>query len=174
MTDDAGALASVKSELVALIPRLRRFGYALTGAMDTADDLAQLTLERALMNLHRWTPGTRLDSWLFRIAQNAWIDEMRARKRRGPMLDMEDAPDLVGDDGRSTTQARLDLARVRGYIAELPEPQRAVLALVAVEGLSYQEAAAALDIPIGTVMSRLSRARKAVADRMNARTPAHD
>jgi RNA polymerase sigma-70 factor, ECF subfamily len=174
MTDDAGALSSVKSELVALIPRLRRFGYALTGAMDTADDLAQLTLERALMNLHRWTPGTRLDSWLFRIAQNAWIDEMRSRKRRGPTLDVDEALHLAGEDGRSVTEARLDLARVRDIIADLPDPQREVLALVAIEGLSYQEAATTLDIPIGTVMSRLSRARKAVADRMNTRTTSHD
>ena len=173
MASEAATTASIKAELVALIPRLRRFGYALTGAMDTADDLAQLTLERALMNLDKWKPGTRLDSWLFRIAQNAWIDETRMRQRRGPHLDVDESHDIAGDDGRDSAQARLDLARVRGFIAELPEPQRAVLAMVAIEGLSYQEAASALDIPIGTVMSRLARARKALADRMNGRQQDH-
>ena len=166
MTGSDSPTKAVKADLVALIPRLRRFGYALTGSQDDGDDIAQIALERALSKLDQWRPGTRLDSWLFRIAHNAWIDEVRARKRRGVAVDLEDAPHLEGEDGRVFTAARLDLAQVRAVIATLPEEQRAVLALVAIEGLSYQEAADSLDVPIGTVMSRLARARMALAKRM--------
>jgi RNA polymerase sigma-70 factor (ECF subfamily) len=128
--------------------------------------LTQIALEKALMRLNQWKPGTRLDSWLFRIAHNAWIDETRARRRRGTAVDLDQTAEIQGEDGRAAAHARLDLAQVRTVVATLPEEQRAVLAMVAVEGLSYQEAADALDIPIGTVMSRLARARKAVAERI--------
>jgi RNA polymerase sigma-70 factor (ECF subfamily) len=158
--------AAVKVELIALIPRLRRFCHALTGRRADADDVAQLALERALARLDSFREGTRLDSWLFQIARNAWIDEIRAQKRRGSPVELEEAGGLVAEDGRTVTAARLDLARVRQLIDALPEEQRAVIAFVAIEGFSYQEAATALDIPIGTVMSRLARARKAIADRL--------
>jgi RNA polymerase sigma-70 factor (ECF subfamily) len=163
--------AAIKQQLLALIPRLRRFGYSLAGNMDDGDDLAQLALERALMRLDQWTPGTRLDSWLFRIAQNAWIDEVRARKRRGATIDLEEAPELAGADGRTTANSRLDLAEVRQVIAALPEDQRNVLALVSIEGHSYQEAADMLGVPIGTVMSRLARARQAIAKELREKGP---
>jgi RNA polymerase sigma-70 factor (ECF subfamily) len=166
MTGSDSSTKAVKADLVALIPRLRRFGYALTGSREDGDDIVQVALERALSRLHQWQPGTRLDSWLFRIAHNAWIDEVRARKRRGASVDLDNAPQLEGDDGRTLAAARLDLAQVRAAISTLPEEQRAVLALVAIEGLSYQEAADALEIPIGTVMSRLARARMALAKRL--------
>ncbi len=166
MTETDSSAKAAKTELVALIPRLRRFGYALTGSQDEGDDITQIALEKALSRLHQWTPGTRLDSWVFRIAHNAWIDEVRSRKRRGPSVELDDAVELQGDDGRTLTAARMDLAHVRAVIATLPEEQRAVLALVAIEGFSYQEAADALAIPIGTVMSRLARARMAIAKRL--------
>lgn len=166
MTGSDSPDKAAKADLIALIPRLRRFGYALTGSQDDGDDITQIALERALNKLDQWRPGTRLDSWVFRIAHNAWIDEVRARKRRGVSVELDDANEITGEDGRAFTAARMDLAQVRAVIATLPEDQRAVLALVAIEGLSYQEAAEALQTPIGTVMSRLARARMAVAKRM--------
>jgi RNA polymerase sigma-70 factor (ECF subfamily) len=169
MTGADSPAKAAQAELVSLIPRLRRFCYALTGSREDGDDLAQIALERALSRLNQWTPGTRLDSWVFRIAHNAWIDEVRARRRRGVSVDVDDTHDLAGEDGRAVTEAKLDLAQVRACIGQLPDEQRAVLALVAIEGLSYQEAAETLAIPIGTVMSRLSRARKALADRLQQR-----
>lgn len=169
MTEANGPPPATQAEMLALIPRLRRFGYALTGSRDDADDLTQIVLERALTRMDQYQPGTRLDSWLFRIAHNAWIDELRARKRRGPALDLDETGEITGEDGRAVSDARLELADVRAAVALLPEEQRAVLAMVAVEGLSYQEAADALEIPIGTVMSRLARARKALAAKLAER-----
>jgi RNA polymerase sigma-70 factor (ECF subfamily) len=163
MADGPTDNASAKALLIAAIPRVRRFAYALTGAPDAADDLTQTTLERALAQIERFEPGTRMESWLMRIAYNAAVDEARRRKRRGPHLDVDDLVDVSGGDGRRDMVARLDLAAARTAMARLPEDQRAVLALVALDGMSYQEAAETLEIPIGTVMSRLSRARRAVA-----------
>jgi RNA polymerase sigma-70 factor (ECF subfamily) len=170
MTDEAssgarGATAAFRQELVALIPRLRRFARGLTGSAADADDLVQAACERALARAQQWTPGTRLDSWVFRIVHTVWLDELRSRKVRA--VDAAADPDMeIGDDGRSRTEATLTLAAVRRFIGELPEEQRAVLLLVTVEGLAYKEAADALGIPVGTVMSRLSRARAALVERM--------
>jgi RNA polymerase sigma-70 factor (ECF subfamily) len=146
-------------DLVALVPRLRRFAYALCGSMDAADDLVQAACERALKNAEAFQPGTRMDSWLFRIIQNLWFDDRRRRRVRGAQVD----PDTLAlsDDGAGARQAedRATLDKVRATVDTLPDELRLVLALVALEGRSYREAAEALDIPIGTVMSRLSRAR---------------
>lgn len=166
MNKPHGDIKTMQRELLALVPRLRRFAYALTGSREDADDVTQIALEKALTRAEQWRPGTRLDSWVFRIAHNAWIDELRARRRRGVSVEIDQDLDLPGEDGRAAAHARLDLAEVRALVAALPDDQRAVLALVAVEGLSYQEAAEALDIPIGTVMSRLARARKALAQKI--------
>ena len=155
MTDD------VHSRMVEFLPRLRRFAYALTGDLDKADDLVQDTCERALESLHQWKPGTKLDSWMYRIAQNAWLDQHRARKvRREETLDA--AESYVGSDGRTVTESRLTLAAVNEGIGRLPADQQVLIAMVCVEGLSYKEAASILEIPIGTVMSRLARARQAL------------
>ena len=151
---------AIRREIVALLPRLRRFGYALTGNMADGDDLVQATVERALSRIDQWQPGTRLDSWMFRIAQNMWRDRLRAQKVRGPTVDPADFQHVAGEDGNRVVEERLMLAKVRETIAQLPTEQREVVALVLVEGQSYQEAADMLSIPIGTVMSRLSRARK--------------
>lgn len=143
---------------MALLPRLRRFAYGLTGSRDEADDLVQSACERALSRLHQWRPGTRLDSWMYRILQTVWIDRLRSRRTR-----IEAEPELLrrlaGGDAQRELEARLDLARVRRLIAALPDEQRLVLVLVTVEGFSYKDAAETLGIPIGTVMSRLARAR---------------
>jgi RNA polymerase sigma-70 factor (ECF subfamily) len=150
----------VRRQIVDLLPRLRRFAYTLTGDMERADDLVQETCVRALSRLEQWEEGTRLDSWLYRIAQNIWFDRLRALKVRGEVVDIDSAPELAGDDGRTVTESRLTLGDVSSAIEKLPADQRVVLALVCVEGLSYREAAETLKVPIGTVMSRLARARQ--------------
>lgn len=149
-------------QLIDLLPRLRRFARALAGA-DAADDLVQSACERALRAQGTWQPGTRLDSWLFQIIRNLWIDGLRSRGRAGPREAIDDVPELIGDDGRRITEASLTLQNVRRAMGDLPPEQREVLVLVCVEELSYRETADVLSIPIGTVMSRLSRARRAVS-----------
>lgn len=154
----------ISTQIAQLLPRLRGFARSLTRNRADADDLVQQTCERALTAIDSFAPGTRLDSWLFRIMHNAWIDTTR---RRRPTADIDDAAvseTLMGEDGRRTTEARLSLSAVETAIAALPEDQRSVLVLVCVEGLRYREVAEVLDIPIGTVMSRLARARAAITD----------
>lgn len=150
--------------MIRLLPRLRRFAYALSGDLDKADDLVQDTCVRALANLGQWQAGTRLDSWMYRIAQNLWFDRMRAQKSRGEVLDVDAIENICGCDGRKVTEGRLDLERVSRDISELPPDQQILIGLVCLDGLSYKEAAEALEIPIGTVMSRLSRARRTLSE----------
>ena len=164
----SGAVSEqTKQQMVALLPRLRRFAYALSGTRDEADDLVQAACERALSRLDQWQAGTRLDSWMFRIIQNAWIDRTRAARVRGAPYDPDDLVHLPGVDGRRVTEAALTLDAVRRRIGELPEEQRIALALVTVDGMSYQQAADVLQVPIGTVTSRLSRARKRLAEELS-------
>lgn len=157
---DSGMSEDVKREIAALVPRLRRFAYAICGNRDEGDDLVQTACVKALSRLEQYQPGTRLDSWMFRIIQTSHIDSARRRKRTGGNSDPE-VLDRLSDDGRGADQNehRMVLAKTREAIAALPEDQRAVLVLVAIEGYSYKEAAAALETPLGTVMSRLARAR---------------
>lgn len=163
MADDIPDTSAARALMVAAIPRVRKFAFAMTGSRDAADDLTQTTLERALAQIQRFEPGTRMDSWLLRITYNAAIDDARRRKRRGVHIDLESTTELPALDGRRVSEARLDLAAAQSAMAALPEDQRAVLALVALDGMSYQDAAQTLNIPIGTVMSRVARARRAVA-----------
>lgn len=149
-------------QLIALLPRLRRFAVGLTGSTDEGDDVLQSALEKALSRIDQWQQGTRLDSWMFRIVQTVWIDRHRARRRRGVHVDVADMPELPGGNAATETEARIELREVRERVAALPEDQRDVLLLVSVDGMSYREAAETLKIPIGTVMSRLSRARLAL------------
>jgi RNA polymerase sigma-70 factor (ECF subfamily) len=107
----------------------------------------------------QWRPGTRLDSWLYRILQNLWIDQIRSGWRREIAIGEDEMAAIPGGDQAREMEAKLGLAAVRREIAKLPAEQRAVLLLVSVEGASYKDAAEILEIPIGTVMSRLSRAR---------------
>ena len=154
----------MEDELISLLPRLRRFARALCRDADEADDLVQSACERALGNRAGFTPGTRLDSWMYRIVQNLWIDRCRTRAGRGPSVPLDDVLELAGSDGRRETEARLTLDGVRTRIRGMPEEQRLVLALVAIEGLSYRETADRLGVPLGTVMSRLARARRKLFD----------
>jgi RNA polymerase sigma-70 factor (ECF subfamily) len=155
---------SLKREMLALLPRLRRFALALTGAASDADDLVQATCERAIRHLDKWQPGTRLDSWMYRIAQNLHRNAIRDGQTRARHLEVI-ANDADGArDGEAAMHSHLTLAAVHRRIAGLPPEQREVLALVAVEGCSYREAADILELPIGTVTSRLARARQTLKD----------
>ncbi len=165
-------MEDVRSRVVELLPRLRRFAYALTRDLDLADDLVQDTCERALSRLDQWEAGTRLDSWMYRIAQNIWLDRYRARKGR-QNAGLDEAENLAGEDGRSVVENRMTLASVNEGIGRLPAEQQVLIAMVCVEGLSYKEAAKILEIPIGTVMSRLARARQALYAVMTEGQPAH-
>jgi RNA polymerase sigma-70 factor (ECF subfamily) len=146
--------------MVSFLPRLRRFAHSLTRDQERSEDLVQETCARALARSDQWRPDTRLDSWMYRIAQNLWIDQMRAEKVKGEIIDIAAAGDISGCDGRVVTESRLSLLELRKQIALLPADQRALLGLVCMDGLSYKEAAQALDSPEGTVMSRLARARR--------------
>jgi RNA polymerase sigma-70 factor (ECF subfamily) len=148
-------------ELIELLPRARRFAWVLTRSREDAEDLLQGAIERALRKASSWQPGTRLDSWLFRIMQNLWRDELRAHRRRAEPL--ESAAGVAGSDGREETMRHIQTAEASAALAELPEDQRAVIGLVVIEGLSYQQTANILEVPIGTVMSRLARARARLA-----------
>lgn len=160
----------VRRELIALLPRLRRFARALTRNADEADDLVQTAVERALKNLHGWTAGTRLDSWMFRIMKNCWIDEVRSKAVRTRVFAPEEAAVNVGGAGPEDMELYLEAQAARAAMDELPEEQRLAVALVLVEGFSYREAADLLEVPIGTLTSRLARGRAAIEARMNARS----
>lgn len=162
----------VGARLIAFLPNLRRFAISLCGSRDLADDLVQAACERALANAGRFEPGTRFDAWMFRILRNLWIDQVRRQKTVGVRVDIVEQPDIVGASGERDAEARLILKTVAGAIAELPDEHREVLLLVCVEELSYREAADILGIPIGTVMSRLARARKNLAEAAGITMPA--
>lgn len=150
----------IKAEIAALVPRLRRFAYAISGSREEGDDLVQIACVKALSRLQQFEPGSRLDSWMFRIVQTSHLDAMRQRRRRGNQVSA-DHVERLSDGGRGAKQAedKMLLGLLRREMAGLPSEQRVVLALVGIEGCSYKEVAKILDIPIGTVMSRLARAR---------------
>jgi RNA polymerase sigma factor (sigma-70 family) len=147
------------TEIAALLPRLRRFARTIAWQREDADDLVQAGVERALMQAGQFQPGTRLDSWLFRIMKNAWIDEVRSRIRRDRVFAPEEAGEHVGDDYAEAHQQQM---AIRKAISLLSDDHRIVIGLVLVDGLSYKEAADVLEIPMGTLTSRLARAREAL------------
>lgn len=153
----------MKEQLLALLPALRRFAWSLTNSVADADDLLQNTVERLLT---RTMPAdANLGKWAFTVCRNLWIDECRARKVRTAV---EWEPDLhehiLKVEGEKDMQLKIEVRQVNQAMQRLPEEQHLVLSMVAVEGLSYREVAAALDIPLGTVMSRLARARARLAE----------
>ena len=153
---------AVMSGLAAHLARLWRYGLILAGSRDTADDLVQATCLRAIERSHQFTPGTRLDRWLFSILHSIWLNELRAaRYRRGEGL--VDAETALVFDGIKEIETNILAGQVLTHVQNLPEAQRETLFLVYVEGLTYREAAAVLDVPIGTVMSRLAGARERLA-----------
>lgn len=150
--------------LVAFLPNLRRFAISLCRSRDIADDLVQAACEKALAGSERFEEGTRFDAWMFRILRNLWIDQLRRKKTAGPTEEIEAQPELAVPSGEAGSEARMTLKSVAAAIDDLVLEQREVLLLTCVEDLSYKEAAEVLGIPIGTVMSRLARARKNLAE----------
>ena len=153
---------SFEDELSALLPRLRRFAHGLSRSPADADDLAQMTVERALRSKAQWQKGTRLDSWLYKIMRNLWIDTVRSRGRKERMEAPAEEADTLGHDPRAGIEAGIDLNRVMAAMDRLPDEQREVVALILIEGFGYREAAEMLGLPIGTVSSRLVRGRTAL------------
>ena len=154
--------ATFETQLGELLPRVRRFAFALSRHPADADDLAAQAVERALRSRHQWQDGTRLDSWLFRITRNLWIDEARSRARKARWEEPPEAAETTGHDPRDELHRNLELQRVMKAMAQLPEEQREVVALILIEGFGYREASELLDLPIGTVSSRLVRGRTAL------------
>ena len=149
-------------ELTELLPRLRRFAHALSRNGADADDLTQATVERALRSRDQWEPGTRLDSWLYRIMRNLWIDTVRARGRKVWHEAPEDEALTIGEDPRDAIESSFELKRAMAAMERLPDEQREVVALILIEGFGYREVSEMLDLPIGTVSSRLVRGRNAL------------
>lgn len=157
----------VRAGLPALLPRLWRFGLVLSRDRATAEDLVQATCLRALERAGQFTPGTRLDRWLFAILRSIWLNELRARRvRQGQGLVAPE--EALVFDGAAQIETNILAARVLKEVAALPDPQREAVFLVYVEGLTYREASEMLDVPIGTVMSRLAAARAKLAGEHHA------
>jgi RNA polymerase sigma-70 factor (ECF subfamily) len=165
MTRDRSAL---NRELVALAPKLRRYAYALCRSVADADDLLQATLERLLS---RPAPeDAMLEKWAIRVCRNIWFDELRSRRVRREAAGELERSAGAGVPTEQAAMASIDLKRANAAIDALPEEQRDVLALVAIGGMAYREAAEVLAVPVGTVMSRLARARAALAAQLEAAT----
>jgi RNA polymerase sigma-70 factor (ECF subfamily) len=154
-----------RQEVIAILPNIRRFALSLTGSMADADDLLQATVERML---DRGLPDdAAMLPYSLKTCRNLWIDEIRSRKVRQAAAASGDAV-LSGSSmcGEQQAMGEISLREVQAVLEEMPEEQRAVLELVAVEGFSYRQAAEVLDIPIGTVMSRLARGRTTLVERL--------
>lgn len=147
-----------------LVPHVRRFAFALTGNASEADDLLHDTIARLL---EKGMPeDAHPKKWAFRVCKNIWLDQLRAKKVRSDWAKQVAERDDLYEDGQRVADARLDIRQVEELMQEMPQDQRIVLSMVAIEGLSYKDAAASLEVPIGTVMSRVSRARAYLAERM--------
>ena len=151
-----GTSENVHEQIAALLPRLRRFARNLTR---DRDDAVQIALERALSRLDQWRRDARLDSWMFKIVRNVWIDELRSRTRQGKIFVAPEAGEHVGE---ALIERESELMSVQAAMARLPEEQRTAVSLVLIEGVPYKEAAQVLGIPIGTLTSRLARGREAL------------
>lgn len=159
-------LAQDEAEIVACIPSLRRYARGLIADRDRADDLVQDTLERAWSRFSMWQKRGEIRAWMFGIMHNAFVDRLRSQRSRPEDSAGDDVPELPE---RATQADRLEVRDLERLLQRLPHEQRAVLLLVGVEELSYQEVAQALGVPVGTVMSRLSRARERLRAEMEGR-----
>src|SRR5215472_15043557 len=146
------------------IPRLRRYARALTRATDRADDLVQDTLVRALSKGHLWQPGTDIRAWLFTIMHHQFVNTVRRAARETAMVDIEDvSPKLAATTDPTARRQMVELDRA---LARLPAEQREVVLLVGLEGMDYENVAQIVDVPVGTVRSRLSRGRERLRELM--------
>lgn len=158
----------MQQELKDLLPALRRFAFSLTGSMADADDLLQNTVERILT---RDMPSdVDLTKWAFRICRNVWIDECRARKVRRDATENPELSDGQVTDGEHQTTKEIEWSRVDAAMSRLPEDQRQIISLVAIQGMPYKMVAEILEVPKGTVMSRLARARAALSEALSPAT----
>ncbi|MBN3730246.1 RNA polymerase sigma factor [Burkholderia sp. Tr-20390] len=156
--------AELSAMLPAMLPRLWTFALRISGDRHDAEDLVQSACVRALERAHQLRPGTAPLSWMFSIVQSIWLNELRARsvRRRSGMDWDDDLLETVADPAAPTLEQQALDAQIVRAVQQLPEAQRVVMLLVAVKGLSYDEAAEALGVPVGTIMSRLSRARQTI------------
>lgn len=151
-------MADICKKIEQEIPRLRRYARALTRDVNAADDLVQDCLTRALSKVHLWQEGTDLRAWLFTILHNQYVNHVRRAVREGSAVGLSDSEPMLTT--APSQGKRLELRDLERAIAKLPEEQRAVLLLVGLEGMRYEEVAAVLDVPVGTIRSRLSRGRE--------------
>jgi RNA polymerase sigma-70 factor, ECF subfamily len=167
MTDMGAAIEDLRDEIIGMLPRLRRFARSLTRELHDADDLVQITVERALKRADQFHKDSHLAGWLHGILRNAWIDECRSRQRREPTHGPQESADEVGDPAAGS---QAELLCVQDALLQLPEEQRLAVSLVLIEGFSYKEAAHIMNVPIGTLTSRLARGREALQE-MLSETP---
>ncbi len=159
---------SPEPDLIGHLPRLRRYARALTGDVTRADDLVQDTLERALVKLDLWQPGSDLRAWLFTLMHNLFVNQIRAPRPAETALD--EALEVPVSGGQMEALAARDM---HAALLRLPEEQRAVILLVGLEQFGYAEAAQVLGVPVGTVMSRLARARERLRHILAGEPAAH-
>lgn len=157
-------MSDIRREIVALLPRLRRLAWAVARDGQDSEDLLQRTVEKALANGDSLPAGARIDLWMFRIMKNQWVDEMRKRGRWSRLVTALPDDGEIGDHGQFAEDIAdtLELARIRELVESLPEEQRIAVKLVLLGGHSYAEAAAILEVPEGTLTSRLARGRLAL------------
>lgn len=151
-----------REQIIELLPRLRRFARTLARDPHDADDLVQVAVERALARADQLRADAPVSSWMFGILRNAWLDEARSRARRSRVFVAAELGENVAHDVAGGISDPRDILSVQDAMQRLPEEQRAAIGLVLVEGLSYKEAAAIMEIPIGTLTSRLARGREAL------------
>jgi RNA polymerase sigma-70 factor (ECF subfamily) len=166
---DIASEQDIRTGLSRHLSRLWRYGLMLSRNRDTADELVQATCVRALERASQFAPESRLDHWLFTILHSIWLNDVRARRVREGHGFVE-ADHVLTLDGAATTEMHVMAMQVVRHVNALPEAQRSAVFLCYVEGLSYRETAEVLQIPIGTVMSRLAAARARIADRMGPGT----
>jgi RNA polymerase sigma-70 factor (ECF subfamily) len=155
-----------RKAIVTLLPRLRRIAWVLSHDAVASEDLVQATIEKCLAKQDHWQAGTRLDSSMYRIMRNLGIDETRLRARRRETTGPQAEAAAVADPLVVEPETRLQALSVESAVAELPAEQREAVALVLIDGMTYRDACAVLGIPIGTLTSRLSRARAALAAKL--------
>lgn len=157
-------MSDIRRTIVELLPRLRRLAWAVSRDGQDSEDLLQRTVEKALANADSLPPDARIDWWMFRIMKNLWVDEVRKRGRWAKVVSPLGDDDVIGDGGQlaADIEDALELARIRQLVESLPEEQRMAVKLVLLGGHSYAEAAAILEVPEGTLTSRLARGRLAL------------
>jgi len=162
---------ALRREIVSFLPRLRRFAGGLARDPDIADDLVQAACERALGRLDQVRPGTRLDSWLYRIIYTRWIDRLRRGKTRTANLVVMSNENISNNTTASSTRHLNAVVDIKTALTRLPEENRAAIMLICVEGYSYSEASTVLNVPAGTVASRVARARIMLGKLMSRPNP---